>query len=99
MSQPTPIRELIAAATPGPWTLQGSYVGSYEATICDCDVSSISTPERKKANQQLIARLSPDVVLAVVEALDATTGARNPHSLGVAMTKAEAALRLLDGRK
>lgn len=64
------LREICGRATKGPWRVQGDYVGSDGATVCNYTVSSLATAEEQSANAQLIARMSPDTVLAAIDALE-----------------------------
>lgn len=115
MNPPT-LKELVAQATPGKWTVEfrshsaGTFGGtrycasftsipnqgnkiifaSYRPTASEIPFSGNDT-----ANAQLIARLSPDVALAVYEALE---DARDDPTISVAVCdRVKAALRLLDG--
>lgn len=81
MSAPLTIRELCARATKGPWRANYCTVRvdkKYGEKVCSIASPSGAAPEawsgihmQRGATAQLIARLSPDVVLKVVEALEA----------------------------
>lgn len=80
------IRELCSLATPGPWNVREL---TDEFFLRTNNKHSIDAPDVivaktegwgtiGEANAQLIARLSPDVVLKVVEALEAARTACSP---------------------
>lgn len=77
MTTPTPIRELCAKATKGPWSVAPAFPGDktieikeLALAIEDDDVTP-DDAKRNYANAELIARLNPQTVLMVVEALEA----------------------------
>lgn len=122
-NQPTPsLRELCAKATPGPWRVRrGTAMAVESRSHVVASTGGFSDNRRDpedlnrelSSNAQLIARLSPDVALAVYEALetngttlanllhDAKAGGRfGPYAvegLTRAVATSRHALSLLDG--
>jgi len=103
MSAPLTIRELCAKATPGPWTADNHpadrtiLIHGPEPKmrwIAELSPQSRLDGMEHDANAQLIARLSPDVVLKVVDALERANNAVPPNTGAERMI--QDALRLLN---
>ena len=109
---PIPLRDLCRAATPGPWIPDVNDNGSFNIyslakghnRFVVCQRNQWHRTEMSRANAQLIARLSPEVVLAVYEALDGIVqGAVHPdvalRRVMVDLGPIRKALALLDGHQ
>ena len=68
MSTPTPIKDLIRLATPGPWKRDGLCVQAPDGNIALMNLARAEAVSH--ANAELFARLSPETVLLVVVALE-----------------------------
>lgn len=107
---PLPLQQLAQRATKGPFRIQGKYIGSDGATVCDCDVSSIATADEKEANLHLHARCSPETLTAIYEALERAESAwtfyvnapKAPiaatYNMDAAIVACREARQLLDGQ-
>lgn len=102
MKTPTPLLELCEKATKGPYGYEYSEandafeIAPFDAEgQLDWDREVAVTADNNAANAQLIARLSPEVVKAVYEALAWAYNAA-PEQSGLEM-EAKRALALLDG--
>lgn len=98
MKTTIPLLELCEKATKGPWMPEGNMIfcdrmgGLLARTYDNCETGS---DKNSSNNAQLIARLSPEVVKAVYEALAWAYNAA-PEQSGLEM-EAKRALALLDG--
>jgi hypothetical protein len=103
MSNPKTLKELCAAATPGPYDYNG---GGWVQNKDFTPIANFNFGAAKCANAELIARLSPEVVLQVYQSLvelcglidcDRTVYPDIPHQN--AQRRARIALAALDGVK
>ncbi len=93
----TTIKELCERATPGPWTWhpqEGDFILEERGHI----VAEVPCQGANPNDGALIARLSPDVVLKVVEALESINAISTQAQLIEAQDDAMLALQLLNGR-
>jgi hypothetical protein len=83
MSHPT-LKQLCAAATPGPYHVDLNEFGDLVIHGPETEIP-IATAEgdNASANAQLIARLDPQTVLAVYEALEAALYLHDQHQIHV----------------
>ena len=87
MTPPISMRELVERATPGPWTHHDIGHGCrIEPSVAWLGNTSAHPYSRTKANAQLIARLSPSVVLQVMDALEAIQKDAQVYGLAGATT-------------
>lgn len=87
---PTPLKELLAKATPGPWTSTNNGFPA-DDFVNRADGSWVAIVPHE-AERQLIARCSPDVMTAVLESLEQAR--RTIHK--VAPTQANGTLGQID---
>ena len=95
------MRELVERATPGPWKDGNGIEDKHGNKIASIVYCGYEDP-RAIANAQLIARLSPSVVLAILYkielARDTLRSASTLRQCELAIKELNAALALLDGK-